>query len=92
MKPDINVKRLYANANMNQLLDCSFLEGCYRLIHLLEEAKIEEVSKSSFIDFECSHWHWRVIETDACDYHLITAQNKAQDFWRGIVSMITERK
>lgn len=92
MKPDITVERLYDRADMTQVRDLSFLEGCHRIIHLLEEAKKSEIGKPMLEDFDAAHWHWRVAETDTCCYHLITAQSKAQDFWRGVIKMVTEMK
>lgn len=75
MKPTITPERLYNGADMTQLLQLTFLEGCYRLIHLLEEAKEHEVSKPMH----------------ECDYELLKAQNDAQSYWRGIVKMATSK-
>lgn len=44
MKPTITPKRLYNNADMQQVRDLNILPGIYRLISLLEEAKSEELN------------------------------------------------
>ena len=72
MKPSITPSRLYNNADVTVVANMTFIDGCEKLIHMLEDAKKVEVSKCM----------------DEIDYNLITAQNNAQSYWRGIIAMI----
>jgi hypothetical protein len=74
MKPEITPERLYNNADMAQVSKLSMLTACHSLISLLEDAKQAETAKPMH----------------ACDYALLKAQDEAQQFWRGIIKMITK--
>lgn len=83
----VSYERLYANADMTQVREM-MLAGCYRLIFLLEEAKKIEVLKQSFpkeFKFYCEF----IPNEQLCSFDLLKRQNDAQDFWRGIIKMIT---
>lgn len=93
MKPSKNIHRLYAGADMTQVADLSFVDGCALLVELLGEAKILEVAKMSIYP---TNFKWSATNPTPlspiitlCDYSLITAQNQAQEFWRGVIKMVT---
>ena len=96
MRPTITPERLYNNADMTQVRDLSFLQGCYRLIFLLEEAKKVETAKPYKVPSNQMVWSvdGETYNTGSflADYTLLKQQNDAQEFWRGIIKMVTRLK
>ncbi|MBE0498611.1 MAG: hypothetical protein IBX43_05140 [Campylobacterales bacterium] len=80
MKPCITPARIYADAQVEEVAEMNFVDGCEHLIKLINDAKDQEVEKpmmhpiSALVD---------------CDYNLLTSQDEAQVFWRGIIKMVT---